>query len=41
MLVPNPQDIALIRLQPGEGLALKGVHDFLLLLGAHCVVRVP
>ena len=41
MNVPYPEDIALIRLQPGKGQGLKIVHDALLLLRRHRVVGVP
>lgn len=39
--VPHPEDIALIRLQPGKGQSLKIVHDALLLLWRHRVVGMP
>ena len=39
--VPHPEDIALIRLQPGKGQGLKIVHDALLLLRRHSIVGVP
>ena len=39
--MPHPKDIALIRFQPGEGHLLEGVHDFLFLLFAHLIIRVP
>ena len=41
MGMPYPEDIALIRFQPGESHALKGVHDFLFLLLADFLIRVP
>jgi len=41
MGMPYPEDIALIRFQPGESHALKGVHDFLFLLFAYLFLRVP
>ena len=41
MNVPHPEDIALIRLQPGKGQSLKIVHNALLLLRRHRVVGVP
>ena len=41
MGMPYPEDIALIRFQPGECHALKGVHDFLFLFLAHFFIRVP
>ena len=39
--MPHPEDIALIRLQPGKGQSLKIVHNALLLLRRHRVVGVP
>lgn len=39
--VPHPQDIALIRLQPREGHFFKIVHNPLLLLRRHRIIRVP
>lgn len=39
--VPHPEDIALIRLQPGKGQSLKIVHDALFLLRRHLVVGMP
>ena len=41
MGMPHPEDMALIRFQPGEGHALECVHDFLFLILAHSVIRVP
>lgn len=39
--VPHPEDIALIRLQPGKGQGFKIVHDALLLFWRHGIVGVP
>lgn len=39
--VPHPEDIALIRLQPGKGQGLKIVHDALFLLRRHGIVGMP
>lgn len=39
--VPHPEDVALIRLQPREGQPLEVIHDALLLLRRHRVVRMP
>lgn len=39
--VAHPEDVVAIRLQPGEGRALKVVHEPLLLLRRHCVLRPP
>jgi hypothetical protein len=39
--VPNPEDIALIRLQTGKGDFFKIVHNAIFLLRCHFVVRVP
>ena len=41
MGMPYPEDIALIRFQPGESHAFKGVHDFLFLFFAYLLIRVP
>ena len=41
MGMPHPEDIALVGFQPGEGHALKCVHDFFFLLFAHLIIRVP
>ena len=39
--VPHPEDIALIRLQPGKGYGLKIVHDPFFLFRRHLVVGMP
>ncbi|GHV49900.1 hypothetical protein FACS1894168_0310 [Deltaproteobacteria bacterium] len=39
--VPYPENIALIRLQPGKGQSFKVVHNLFFLLRRHLVVRVP
>lgn len=39
--MPNPQDIALIRLHTCEGHFFKIVHNPLFLLRRHRIVRVP
>ena len=41
MVVPHPEDIALIRLQAGKGHGLEVVHDARFLLGRHDFVRMP
>jgi hypothetical protein len=41
MTVAHPEDIALIRLQPGKGHCLKVIHDTIFLLRRHLVVRMP
>jgi len=41
MVVPHPEDIALIRLQAGKGHGLEVVHDACFLLGRHDFVRMP
>ena len=41
MRMPHPEDIALIRFQPGEGHPLESVHNFLFLFFAHLVVWMP
>jgi len=39
--VTHPEDVVAIRLQPGEGRALKVVHEPLFLLRRHGVLRPP
>ena len=41
MGMPHPEDIALIRVQTGEGHPLESVHDFLFLCLADLLIRVP
>lgn len=41
MVVPHPEDIALIRLKAGKGHGLEVVHDVRFLLGRHNFVRMP
>jgi len=41
MVMPHPEDIALIRLQAGKGHGLEVVHDARFLLGRHDFVRMP
>ena len=39
--VPHPEDIALVRLQPGKGYGFKIIHEPLFLFRRHCVVWMP
>ena len=41
MGMPYPENITLIRFQPGEGHTLKGVHDFLFLFLADFLIWMP
>lgn len=41
MVVPHPEDIALVRLQAGKCHGLEVVHDVRFLLGCHSVFRMP
>lgn len=41
MVMPHPEDIALVRLQTGKGHGLEVVHDARFLLGRHDFVRMP
>ncbi len=41
MVVPHPQDIALVRLQAGKSHGFEVVHDARFLLGRHDFVRMP
>lgn len=41
MVMPHPEDIALVRLQAGKGHGLEVVHDARFLLGRHDFVRMP
>lgn len=41
MVMPHPEDIALVRLQAGKGHCLEVVHDACFLLGRHDFVRMP
>ncbi|WP_300154335.1 hypothetical protein [Solidesulfovibrio sp.] len=41
MVMPHPEDVALVRLQTGKGHGFEVVHDARFLLGRHDFVRMP